>query len=225
MAQSTVRDAIVQVARHLSLVPGTNMTPYSEDTILAYIIQAHELIVDENDWDEMTVWRTRTLDGTNGLITVLIEDVTDWKKIKRIYHDAYQTPLPRLSSYINPLTSTLLNGYRGLPPEEDNDGDGRYLVRFYPATLTGNVLFQIEREIDFTDDTTILPIDWWLHVYYASWLYACDDGTNSVQIDKYSQLMKKRMNQVTAKENSRHSFAQPNQLIPNDWWESDAPYS
>lgn len=225
MPQSTVREAITQVARNMGLVDGQAMTPYSDDTVLAKIIAAHELIKAEHEWSEMVVWRTRTLDGTLGLITQLITDVTDWKKIRRVYHEAYQTPLALLPSYINPTTSSLMNGYRGLPPEEDNTTVGRYLVKFYPATLTGTVLFELERAIDFTNDDTILPIDWWLHVHYASWMYAVDDGTNPGQADMYMQLSQKRMRQMTAMENSRPSFSQPNQLIPNDWWEADAPYS
>lgn len=228
MPQRTLRDAITQVHTNMSLTDGQSMTPYSEDTITSYIISAHELIKAEHEWSEMVVWRARVLDGVQGLVTQLITDTQDWKQIRRVYHEAYQTPLPLLSSYINPQTSTLLNGYRGIPPEEDNtNGAGRYLVKFYPATLTGQVLFEIDREVDFTADADqlVLPIDWWLHVYGASWQYAVDDGTNPAQIDKYSSLFQKRMRQVTAREASRHSFAQPNQLIPNDWWESDAPYS
>lgn len=226
MPQITLRDAITQVARNVGLTNGLNMTPYSDDTIISYLIAAHALIREEHEWSEMVVWRPRVLDGVTGLITQLITDVTDWKDIRRVYHDAYQTPLPLLSTYINPLVSPMINGYRGLPPEEDNKtAAGKYLVKFYPATLTGNVLFECDRTVDFTVDTTPLPIDWWLHVFYASWQYAVDDGTNVAQAEKYKVLAAKRMNQVTARESSRPSFTQPNQLIPNDWWENDAPYS
>lgn len=228
MPQSTLREAITQVVRNMSLVNGVNMTPYSEDTVTAYLIGAHEHIVKEHEWSEMVVWRQRTLDGVTGKVTELITDTQDWKDIRRIYHDSTQTPLALLSSYVNPLTSSLLFGYRGLPPEEDNtSSSGKYLVQFYPATLTGNVLFHIDRQIDFTadPDTVRLPVDWWLHVYMASWMYATDDGTNPAQIDKYDKLAQKRLRQITAREASRPSFTNPNQMIPNDWWESDAPYS
>lgn len=228
MGQSTLRDAITQVARNMSLTNGSNMTPYSDDLITSYLISAHELIKGEHEWAEMMISRARVIDGVTGLITQLIPltDCKDWKSIVRIYHEAYQTPLSMLSSYQNPQTSTLLNGFRPLPPEEDNNTPaGRYLVRFFPATLTGNVMFQMVREVDFTDENAILPIDWWLHVYYASWQYALDDGTNPAQAAKYQTLSTKRMRQICAMESTRHSFAQPNQLIPNEWWETDAPFS
>src|SRR5262245_23540849 len=139
--QSTMRDAINQVVRNMSLVNGVNMTPYSEETVASYIAAAHEHIIKEHEWAEMNVWRQRTLDGVTGKITELITDTLDWKDIRRIYHEMYQTPVGLLSSYVNPLTSSLLLGYRGLPPEEDNStGSGRYLVGFYPPTLTGQVM-------------------------------------------------------------------------------------
>lgn len=227
MPQITVRDAITQVARNCSLVNGVNMTPYSDDTILGYLIAAHEHIIGESEWAEMIVWRTRTLDGVTGLVTQLITDTVNWKSIVRIYHELYQTPMPVLTSYINPLfDSTLAQGYRGIPPEEDNATDaGKYLVKFYPPNLTGTVLFQIHREVDFETDTTVIPIDWWLHVYLASWMYAVDDGTNPAQIDKYLKLADKRMKQVNAMENSRPTSLTPGSIMPSQWWEDDAPYS
>ena len=226
MPQRTLRDAVTQVVRNMSLTNGVNMTPYSDDTIVSYLIAAHEQIMGEAEWSEMIVWRDRTLDGVNGLVTELITDTDDWKKIRRIYHESAQTPMAMLSSYTNPQTTMIGFGYRGLPPEEDNTGiGGRYLVRFYPPTLTGRVMFQIERSLDFTDDTTVLPVDWWLHVYIASWMYAADDGTNPAQLQKYMQLADKRMKQINAAENSRHSFTNPNQSIPNEWFEDDSPYN
>lgn len=226
MANRTIDDAIVDVARFMSLVSAPGMTPYSDDAAVMFLRYAHEHIRDVSDWDEMTLWRTRTLDGVTGLITVLIDDTQDWKDIDRIYHESMQTPMAKLSTYANPLTSTLLFGYRGLDPASDNTiGDGRYLVQFYPATLQGQVLFQLARTIDFTDRDTVLPIDYSWHVFKAAHMWACQDGTNPVQIDNLAKLLHERENVVMSKENSRPVNAQPNQLMPNDWWEADAPYS
>lgn len=226
MPQRTLREAITQVVRNMSLVNGVNMTPYSDDTILSYLIAAHEDIKGEAEWSEMVVWRQRVLDGVAGLVTELITDTDDWKSIRRIYHELYQTPMPVLTSYINPIyNSSLAQGYRGLPPDEDHAGAGKYLVRFYPENLTGNVLFQIERTVDFTDDTAVLPIDWWLHVYTASWMYAADDGTNPAQLEKYVRLAQRRMKQVMAAENSRPTTSSPGSIMPSQWWEDDSPYN
>ena len=141
MAYRTIGDAVTQVARHMSLVNGNGMTPYSPELIVSYLHRAHTHIVDKGDWSEMELWYYRTLDGTTGKITQTIPGITDWKNIKRVYHQSFRTPLPVLSSYTNPLASTLMLGYRGLPPEEDiTVGSDRYLVMFYPLTLTGQVL-------------------------------------------------------------------------------------
>lgn len=225
MPYRTLGEAVEQVARHMSLVNGENMTPYSPELLVSYLNAAHRFIVDENEWSEMVLWYNRTLDGVTGKITQTIPCL-DWKKIRRVYHESFITPLPLLSSYANPIASTLLLGYRGLPPEDDvQTGNDRYLVQFFPLSLQGRCLFQVERTVDWTNLDTVLPIDWWLHVYHASWQYAADDGTNPAQMSKYEALFNSRMKQITAKENSRPVLLQPNQVIPNEWFEEDAPYA
>lgn len=226
MVESTVQDAITQVAINCSLTDGQNMTPYSQQTIAGYLSMAHKFIRDEAEWEEMVIWRPNTLDGVTGKVSTLITDIYDWKQIKRIYHEQFQTALPLLSTYVNPLSSQLMMGYRGLDPASDNTGTGgRYLVQFYPPTLTGRVLFQAHRFVDFSIPTTIIPIDWTWHVTMASWMFCQDDGTNPGQIDKYAKLTSMRKAQVMALENSRPVLMQPNQVIPSDWFEADAPYS
>lgn len=227
MADSTVGDAITDVARWMGMVNGQNMTPYSDDACIMFLKTAHQLIKDSGQWDEMMLWRTRTLDGVTGRITESITDTKDWKDITRVYHESMQTPLAKLTSYINPLTSTLMFGYRGLDPANDLTGDtnGRYLIQFYPETLTGRVLLQIQRSIDWTNRDTILPIDYHWHVFSAAYLWACQDGTNPVQIQNLGNLLTTRKDQIMDQENSRPLSSQPNQLIPNDWWEADAPYA
>lgn len=224
MGTSTIQDAITQVARHMSLVDG-QVSPYSPDLIVSYLQGAHEFIKDEEDWQEMTLWYNRTLDGSTGKMTQTLP-FKDWKKIKRVYHESFQTPLPMLSNYVNPLASTLLLGYRGMSPTEDlTTGDNRYLIMFYPLTLAGRVLLHVERDIEWTNPDAELPIDWWLHVYHASWQYALDDGTNPGQVTKYELLFNRRLSQIRSKEGSRPVLLQPNQVIPNDWFEQDAPYT
>lgn len=226
MADSTVGDAIADVARFMGMVNGQNMTPYSDDACIMFLKRAHNLIKSASEWDEMVLWRERTLDGVTGKITELITDTNDWKQVIRVYHESMQTPLPRLTTYINPLTSTLMWGYRGLDPSSDATGlGGRYLLQFYPLTLTGRVLFQIQRVIDWTSRDTILPIDYDWHVYLAAHMWASQDGTNPVQIQNLADLLRTRKDQIMSNENSRPSSTQPNQLTPNDWWENDAPYS
>lgn len=222
---TTLIDAVREVAKGMGLTNGTNMTPYSDDLVVSYILQAHELIKAEHAWDEMERGILRTPDGVTGKVTELITDCTDWKLIRRIYQQGFQTPLPKLSTYINPLMTPIQLGYIGLAPQDDNDTDaGRYLVQFFPVTTVAQVFMVVESTFDFTDTELVIPIDFWLHVYYACWLWACEDGTNPLQVTKYEKLLKKRMEQVTMREASRPSLSQPNQMIPNEWWEQDSPY-
>lgn len=224
MTFSTIEDAIIQVAAGMSLVNAQGMTPYSDELILSYLHGAHTAIADEQEWDEMTISHTRTLDGTTGKITQKITEVTDWKDIERIYHESSQQPLPKVTRWSNPLISTTLVGFRGMSAVEDPNSGGRYLVQFFPLTLTGQVLFQSALSIDFTNRDTVLPIDWWLHVYHASWQYALDDGTNPAQMEKYQTLYNQRLKTVKSKQNRASISLDPYQAIPNIWTESDDPY-
>lgn len=227
MPQETVGEAIAEIARRCNFTNAEGLTPYSDDLAMSFLISAHADLIDEHEWDEVIDWYTRELDGVNGLVTQLITAGTsDWKKIKRIYHESQQTPMSVLSSYTNPLTSTLLFGYRSIDPASEQTGsNGRYLVRFYPATLTGRLLFQIKRTYDFTNRETVLPIDWWYHVYFACWQWATSDMGNVAQATMYANMMKRRMSQIMDAENSRPTQTQPNQMVPNEWFEQDAPYS
>lgn len=220
---TTLDQAITQVARNVSLVNGTNMTPYSDDLLVSYLHGAYVKIRDTQYWDEMHIDHIRTLDGVTGLITEGITEVKDWKDVVRVYHESSMTPLPKVTSYSNPLISVTLIGYKGLSKVED-PGPSFRLVQFYPLILTGRVLFQSKLSFDFTDRDLVLPVDWWLHVYHASWQFALDDGTNPGQIQKYETLFNDRMRDVKAKENSRPVSSDPYAAIPDIWFEGDDPY-
>lgn len=223
----TVSDAFRECAKQMSLTSGEGINPYSEDLIVSYLDSTHKLVIDEKEWAETIKWYQRTLDGVQGLVTTSIPNCDDWKNIRRIYQDSFQTPLPLLTTYANPLNSTLQLGYLPLEPDDDLQppATGRYLVRFYPLTNTGTVLFQIQQEYDFSNPDLIIPIDFWLHVYGACMQWAGSDDAAPNELAKFTKLYNKRLTQMVAKENSRPSFNQPNQLIPNDWWEQDAPYA
>jgi len=223
MAYSTVADAITQVARNMSLVNGQGMTPYSPELIESYLHGAHQFIRDEQEWHDFDGVYNRTLDGSTGLITEGITEVSDPKEIMRIYHSSSMTPLPKVPIYNNKQVSTTLIGFEFLTREED-PGPAYKLVRFYPLILTGDVRIEAHRTFDFTDHDTVIPVDWWLHVYHASWQYALDDGTNPGQIAKYENLFSTRMKQVKEKENSQPVSLDPYAAIPDIWFEGDDPY-
>jgi hypothetical protein len=220
---TTVAGAIQQVARHMSMVNGSGMTPYSPELVTSYLMAAHEFIKGEQPWDELEIVHIRTLDGTTGKITEGITEVTDWKDTIRIYHESSATPLPKVTGYNNALIATSLIGYKGLSRAVD-PGPAFSLVQFYPLILAGRVMFVSKTTFDFNNMDLRIPIDWWLHVYHASWQYALDDGTNPGQIKKYELLFNERMRQVKSKENGRPVSMDPYAAIPDIWFEGGDPY-
>lgn len=225
MVHETVGDAIVEVARNMSLVNGQGMTPYSDDFIASLLAQAHSLIVKEQTWYDCTLAYERVLNGTTGNITVGVPEteLKEARKIFRVYHESSMKPLPLVSGYSNRLISTTLYGYELISPSED-PGANKLLLRFFPNILTGRVRFLAKKTFDFTNRDLIIPIDFWLHVYRASWRYATSDGTNSTQIDAFKNDYNELLRLVKEAENARSVNLDPYLSIPDVWWESDDPY-
>lgn len=218
--KTTVAQAIVQCARNMSMVQGDHVQPYADDQIVGYLEGAHQFIVDECEWPDLTVRLVRTLDGTTGKIAVTISDPIDWKRVQRVYHESSPRPVPYMSVYTNPLIVTYPFGYRALTAAEDT-GAAKYLIQVFPLTLTGQVQIEAIIDYDMSNPDTVIPIDWWLHVYHASWQLAADDGTNQIQIEKYKDLFNQRMDQLKRKVNSRPIALQPYQTQPQTWMEYD----
>lgn len=225
--KTTVAQAIEQVARNVSLVGGNGVQPYSGDQIIGYLEGAHQFIVDEPvEWPDLMQSWTRTLDGSTGKITQTVPDtvgaVTS-ARIKRVYHESSNRPLPLIPTYNNPLVTTFPYGFRLLGVTEETAAGGKYLIQLAPVTLTGQVLIQNEIDFDLSDPNTVIPIDWWLHVYHASWQYAADDGTNQLQIEKYKELFNERLSQMKGRISSHPVSLNPMNTTPNQWSEYDDP--
>ncbi len=219
--KTTVADAVLQVARHMSMVEGPDVQPYSDTLLISYLEGAHQFIVDEQEWPDLYISYIRTLDGTTGKITEKIAEVTDWKRVTRVYHESSNRPLPYLSTYNNPLVWNSQYAYSGLQVLLD-PGATKYLLQFSPVTLSGQVFIEAKLDYDLSDPETVIPIDWWLHVYHASWQYALDDGTNASQAEKYKNLFNVRLAQVKSMVAARPLSLNPMETIPNTWLEFDA---
>jgi hypothetical protein len=151
----------------MSLVNGVNMTPYSDDTILSYLIAAHEHIMGESEWAEMMVWRPRVLSGVDGLVTELITDADNWKNIARIYHELYADADAcadelRESAIRHVTCQGIADCHRRGPRHRCNTSSSSLLHLIYM-----NVLFQLHLARDIPTTRSCFPW-WWLHVYYAS---------------------------------------------------------
>lgn len=227
--KTTVAEAVVQVARNLSLVSGNNVQPYSGEQIVGYLEGAHQLIIDTDpqlEFPDLMQSYTRTLDGVTGFITQTVPDTVGAitsARIKRVYSDSQNRPLPLLSNYNNPLVTSFPYGFRLLGAAEEVAAGGKYLIQVFPITLGGQIQIQLEVDFDLSDPKTVIPIDWWLHVYHASWQYAADDGTNQLQIEKYKNLYNERFNQVKARLLTAPISLDPLNTIPNQWSEYDSP--
>lgn len=225
--KTTVAEAIIQVARNMSMVSGLGVQPYSEDQIIGMLEGAHQFIVDEGpEWPDLRSNYTRTLDGVTGRITQVIPDTVGAitsARVKRVYHESSNRPLPLLSDYNNPLVTSFPYGFTLLGAQDETVPTGKYLVQLAPVTLTGQCLIQVMYDYDLSDTRTVIPVDWWLHVYHASWQYAADDGTNQVQIEKYKNLFNMRMKQLTSRLVTHPISLDPLNTVPNQWMEYDSP--
>jgi hypothetical protein len=226
MAYVTVDDAIREVAQCMSLINGQGMTPYSDELIISLLQQANVFINGEQQWSENDLTFNRTLNGTTGKITVGISSavVSDPKHVYAVYHESSMRPAPKLSSYINTDIATQAFGYT-LIPKADDPGPQKLLIQWFPATLTGTVIYKAKAQYDFSVDRELeIPIDFWLHVYRAAWAYSVSDGTNPAMMDMYKSNYGERLSQVKEDENSRPIQMNPYNAIPDNWIESDDPY-
>lgn len=225
MADSTVADAIVEVAQQISLVNGQGMTPYSDDLITSLLVSANQFIVKEQIWDETILTYIRTLDGVTGRITVGIPstEVANPLQIITVFHESSIKPLPRISARTNPLIATAMYGYTLLSSVQD-PGPQKLLLQFSPLTLTGNILFKAKATYNMRDRDTVIPIDYWLHIWRACWQYALNDGTNPGQIDGFKDNYNNTLMLVKDAQNNLPISEDPYRLIADTWWESDDPY-
>ena len=199
---TTVAEAIVKVALNMSLINGTNMSPYSDDQIGNYLSNAHDMLVSKYVWPELTAFLERTLDGSTGKVTVAFtaaEGLTDYKQIKHIWSENVQRELPQISGIVNPLQQSSIVGYRPLNIIEDPNK--QYIFKIQPITWTGNIIVQANLKADFSNVDTVIPIDDLLHIWIATWMYAEDDATNPAQAEKYLRLWEDRIKDIRSNVN------------------------
>lgn len=200
---TTVAEAIVKVARNMSLIEGQNMSPYSDDQISQYLSNAHDMLTSKYTWPELTASFQKTLDGSTGKVTVAFtaaNGITDYKQIKHIWSENVLRELPQISGVVNPLQQSSVIGYTILNITEDPTK--QYLFKIQPITWTGQIMIQANLKADFSDPTTVIPIDDLLHIWIATWMYAEDDATNPAQAEKYLKLWEDRIKDVRSNVNT-----------------------
>lgn len=225
MAFVTVSDAVREVAQNCSLVNGSGMTPYSDTMIMSLLQQAHEFIINEQNWSDNRLVYNRVLDGTTGRMTVGIPatEVKNARSIFRVYHESSSKPIPRVSGYLNSMVNTGRFGWERIAVAQD-PGPQKLMLQWYPLTLTGNIQLWARASYDFSDPDLEVPIDFWTHVWRASWQYAVNDGTNPAQIDSFKNNYNEMLRLVKDSENEAGTQLDPFAIQPDQWYESDDPY-
>lgn len=219
---TTVAEAIVKVARNMSLIEGQNMSPYSDDQIAQYLSNAHDMLTAKYVWPELVSTLTRTLDGTTGKVTVAFsaaDGITDYKQIKHVYSANVQRELPLISGIINPLMQSSVIGYRPLNITEDPLK--QYLIKIQPVTWTGQIAVVANLKADFSNTDTVIPIDDLLHIWIATWMYAEDDATNPAQAEKYLRLWEDRIKDIRSNVNVGPYALNPFNGPLDQWWMLD----
>lgn len=219
-----VADAIVKCALNMSLVTGQGMSPYSDDQVQNYLLNAHQMIIEKWVWPELVVTAFRVLDASTGRFTVAFsaaDGLVSYRQIKHIYLDSVYRELPLVSGAVNPLIQTFSYGYT--PTNIIEDPNRQYIIKVIPPTTSGNAAVVYQLQADFTDPNTVIPIDDLLHVWIATWMWAEDDATNPGQAEKYLNLWQDRVKDIRSNVNTGpyalNPFNGPNQT----WWESGYP--
>jgi hypothetical protein len=151
-------------------------------------------------------------------------EVSSPRDVFRVYHESSSKPLPRVSGYLNSIVNTARFGWERIAVAQD-PGPQKMLIQFYPLTLTGSVQFKAHARYDFSSDREMeVPIDFWTHVWRASWQYAVNDGTNPAQIDSFKNNYNEALRLAKDSENEAPTQLDPFAIQPDQWYESDDPY-
>lgn len=218
---TTVSEAIVKVARNMSLVTGTGMSPYSDDQVSQYLGNANLLLMEKGNWPELMVTAVKTLDGTTGKATVAFtsaDKFATYRRIKAVFVEGAARKIPMLTNYNNTLFDPVPElGW--IPTNIVDDPNMQYIVKIKPYTMTGRMAIVYDAAADFDDPDTVIPIDSLLHEWIATWMWAEDDGTNPGQAEKYLNLWQDRLKDIQGNMNagpvSLESFNGPT----STWWE------
>lgn len=218
---TTVAEAIVKVARNLSLVVGQNMSPYSDDVLGQYLANANLLLMEKLSWPELLVTSVKTLDGTTGKATVAFSStdlLATYRRIKAVYWEGMRGKVPMITNYNNTLFDPVPEiGW--LPTNIVDDPNRQYVVKLKPVTLTGRMAIVYDATADFDDPDTVIPFDELLHIWIATWMWAEDDGTNPGQAEKYLNLWQDRLKDVQGNMNSGPIALEAFNGPTSTWWE------
>lgn len=220
---TTVRRVMERTLRNLSQVPGASVQLYSEDTIIEYIRISFDMYFDAYEWPGYNEWVDGTLDGTLGVITRDLSQLTGTYERRLLRYEDI------ISIYIKGSHVQLTEMPPGVSPlDEDSSSQAMYykqyfnatkIFRIIPYTATGELNINYKPYVaDFNIDTELF-LDETLLVLAASYQYLSKDGTNDANTNEVQAQLATREGQLA---NMR---AKPIPLSPsrriassNRWW-------
>jgi hypothetical protein len=218
----------------LRQVAGPSTQLYAEDAIAMLIEETYELVRSRRWWDNLTKWETRQLDGTTGKCTAqFIGTREGFRDVDRVCYGSNSTPLPLLSSNINPyrLTGTSPRYVEPLHSADDVQGwapTGQNLFRIWPLTSVTTVAQPLRIHIRedpaslFTNTAVVVPFDASCLINGAAAKYAADDGTNPATVTMLQQAFENRLQQLEQQHDSAKLILDPRMNDPmllNEWAE------
>jgi len=192
---------------------GTNVQPYAEVRIQAYIQDIFDLVFYSRFWKQYSSWNTGTLDGVTGVVTNdLTPLITRWSDLKVVVRDQESLPLPVVSSFINPYSIT------GSSPLYIAAKNTNKIFNVFPITSTGDVQFYIRtKPSDFTSKS-VINFDSLVIIYGAAYLYSEDDATNLGATDKFKGIFEARLKQLENLEDIHPiKLSSVKNVIPDHW--------
>lgn len=219
-----LNEAVDEVIRRLSEVPGTATQDYSEERIVRLLNSAFKFIRSHCDWPELLTWHQRTLNGVDGRVTVPIANVLGPKDIKFIYPVNSDVKLALLPTTINPanvvLSTTQPRWVQLLGPADDPiTQQGKFLFRLWPQAATGDINILVKNNRIYT--SKMMDDELWLDdeamILHACMRQANSDGANQAEQGDFASQFADRMRQIT-KENL-------NLPIDNNPGSTTTPYS
>lgn len=211
MPATLVSDIVSQVITELSQVPGVATQIYATPRIQQYVQDAYLLELQEEWWPEVMDFFQSPLDGTTGrLTTALVPLLTgtqiEYSDVAEVWAEGSNRLLRQLPPGMNPFTiSGSLTMYMVADYTVVNKP-----FRTYPITGTGTLVIRAQQSPMLPmSSASYVYIDPLLVAYDAAWMYCVDDGTVPAQVDKFSNLAKRRRQQMKSA-----SSQQPLQLDP-----------
>lgn len=219
------RELITKVQKALRLVDGPSVQIYSDDNIAQALQFAFNAVLEEAWWPEYMSWFSRTIDGTDGVTTQILDTIKQFEDIRAVFISGPAAPaggnqqIPYLSPSVNPLSLTGTTP-AAISPYDATGGGTDKIIQFWPKSATGDVAIHARvRPDEFTVNSTV-RLDADLLVYHAVHEMLESDGTNPGATQSYEDKANNRLRQMKARIHHGGPLQlDPHQpLYPTNWW-------